>query len=268
MWAAVTLRGCRVLLDVRVVLPLDLRRIDMRVRQQRILRQHEVLDLRLLRCLERHLVLVVELLDLGPIDLDVLGERLGANDGDGYLALLLEQSQEFFSGRTGNDVRRRDRLLHGGDHHVLAQLLLERDAVHILSGQEHLVAVFRELAVVLERRDGRDHLPQLRVRYAEALIAGFGRQQVFVDDLFEDRESHFRIVEHRRVEASAHHLPRPLLLFAQRLVVFRQGDLVLADRRDGIRRIATAKVVIDAEKRERNRHQEQDDLRGGFVLGD
>ena len=44
------------------------------------------------------------------------------------------------------------------------------------------------------------------------------RQQALVDELLEDREAHLGVVEHRRVEVAAHHLPRMRsLLLAQRL---------------------------------------------------
>ena len=88
--------------------------VDRGLRSERIRRQHHVFDLRLLGRLERRRVLVVEGLDLGLVDLDVLDERLGIDHGDGDLALLLEQPQVSLGGRSRDDVGRGDRLLHGG----------------------------------------------------------------------------------------------------------------------------------------------------------
>ena len=163
--------------QVGVVLFLHVGGIDRHPRQQRIRRQDQVLDLGQFRRLERRLVLVVERLHRGVIDLDVLDERRGIDHGDGDLALLLEQPEELLGGRACDDVRRGDRLLHRGGQHVLAHLFLEREPVRVLPDQEHFVAFRRELAPVLERRDGRDHVPQLRVGNAETLVPGLGRSR-------------------------------------------------------------------------------------------
>ena len=73
-----------------VVLRLHLLRRHGDLREQRILRQHDVLEFRFLRRLERGRVGVVERLFLGRVDGDVLGERLDVDVGELDLALLLD----------------------------------------------------------------------------------------------------------------------------------------------------------------------------------
>ena len=258
----------RVLLRAGLVCGFHVCGLDLDAPGKRFLREHDVLDLRLLGDLERGEILVVVRLDRGVVDLDVLQERLGFDRRDHDLALLLEQREVALRRRARDDVRTDDRLLHRREQHLVAHALLELQRRHALRREHQLVAIRRELAVLLERRQLRDELRELRVADAKATDPRLVLEEALVDELVHERVTHFGVVEHRRVVAPAELLAHPVLLLAHHLVELLLRDLAGADCRDRRRARVAAEVVVDAEERERQRDQREDELRESLVLAE
>ena len=268
MCDALPLLGLRVDAGVGVVLGLDLGGVDGGLRHQRVERQVDELDLRLLGRLERAGIGVVERLDRRVVDLDVLGERLGVDAGDRDLALLLDQRQVALAAAAGDDAAQRDRLLQRRQRQLAAHARLEHLRRHVLAGEQLLVLVGREAAVVLEHRQVGDELLQLRVGDAEALLprpcaaAGAGRPAARAagSALRDCRRSPDRSCG-RAAARSRSCCSRSVSLNSS-CVIFSPATVATSEVRVG-----RAEVGVDAEERERQRDQRQDDLGDAFVLG-
>src|SRR5439155_8521226 len=85
--------------------------------------------------------------------------------------------------------------------------------------------------------------------------------------LLDDVESHLGVVEHRGIDAllRAHH---HFLLLAQGLRELRLRDRAAVEARDLAGRVGAAKVIVDTEKRERQRDEREYELDNSLVLGD
>ena len=262
----VALLGLRVRLQIVVVLRLDFGRVGRRLRGERVLREHEVLDLRELGRLERRGVGVVIGLDRRVVDLHALHERLGIDRRGGDFALLLEQADVTLAARPGDDVSDRDGLGDRREQQILAHPLLEALGRHVLRSEQLPVAFGGKLPVLLERRNLRNELLELSVGYAERFARRDVLHQAPVDDLLQHREANLRIVEHRRVVVGAELRAHAILLFGECRVEFGLRDLLAGNRRHVRRHSALPKVVVDAEERERQRDETQDDLDHPLVL--
>ena len=136
---------------------------------------------------------------------------------------------------------------------------------HVLRSEELLVTRTRELAVLLKRWQLADKLRQLRIGNAQIAAANLLVEHPLPDQLLEHRIANLRIVEHRRIEILASRLAHPILLIANGVREFHLADRVASDAGNLGGRAAAAKVIVDAEERERQRDERYDDLDYAFL---
>ena len=137
-----------------------------------------------------------------------------------------------------------------------------------MRGEELLVSLLREFPVDLKGGDLADVLPQLIVSHTKTAFSGLFVEQPLADELLEQRVANFGILEDHGVVVFTELLAHAVLLLAQRVVEFGLRNLVAADVRNLAHAPATAEIVVDAEKCERQRDQRQDELDQTFLAID
>ena len=127
--------------------------------------------------------------------------------------------------------------------------------------EQLFVARLRELAAFLERGDVGDELADLVIGHGQPADLCLLLKQASADQLVEDRIADFGVVENGRIEVALHRLPQTVLLDAQVVGELSLRNALAGDGRHlaGRTRVV-AKIVIDAEERERKRDQRQDEL--------
>ena len=248
-----------------VVLRLHLLRRHGNLREQGILRQHDILEFRFLGRLEGGRIGVVERLLLGRVDGDVLDERLDVDIGGFDLALLLDQVHERDHRCLRHDAAARDGIDDAFGEDLPPDALLECGFGDPGLTQQILVDVEREPVAVAKARVRGDSLEDLGVRDPEMQIGALLLDQTLAQQILHQVETHFRIVENRRVDA-LRASPQLFLLVPDCLGEFGLGNLAAVEFRHLADAAAAAEVVIDAEKRERNHDQRQNELRDPFVF--
>src|ERR1700694_184957 len=249
-----------VLLDVVVVLLLHFRQVDRDLPHERLRRQHKVFDLHPVRHLEHALIGIVEGLDRGIVDLDVLEIGVGWHRRDRDLPLLIEQGQIALDIARRRDIAVGDGLLQRRDRQFLPHALLERQRRHVLRDEELFVFRTRKLSVFLKRRQLTDELRQLRVGNAQITATYLLIEHSLPDELLEHRIADLRVAEYGWIVVLAGRLAHPILLIADGVREFDLADRLAPDAGDFGGRTTTAKVVIHAEECERQSDKRQNNL--------
>jgi hypothetical protein len=235
--------------------------------EERILRQHHVLEFGLFGGLERRRVGIVEGLFLCRIHGDVLHERLDVDGGEFDLALLLHEAHERGRRRLGDDAAARDRIDDALGQDLPADAVLVRCLGDPRGAQRVLVNVEREAVAVAKPRIGGDAVEHLGVRDPEMQVGALLLDEALTQHLLDEIEADLRIVEDRGIDA-LRGLAQPFLLVADRLRELGLRDLAAVVGRDFSDAAAAAEVVIHAEERERDHDQKQNELRDPLVLVD
>ncbi len=256
----------RVGLRRALVLRLHLVGRHRRLRQQRIGCEDHVLELRLFRRLERGRVLLVERLHLRVVDLHVLHERLGVDRRDFHFALLLDEVEEPRGGCLRHDAAARDRVDDLLVEELSADAVLERGLRDARLAEQALVEVERKLVALAKSRIRGDSLEDLVVGDPEMEVVRLLLDQALAQQLLQQVEAHFGIVEDRRIDVLLRVTPQRVLLVADGARELLLADVTAVEFRDFPGGIGPPEVIVDAEEGERHHDQRQDDLRDAIVF--
>ena len=251
---------------MRLVPRLDLGLADRRLRQQAVEREHHVLCLDLLGNLELGGILIVELLHGLSIDLDLVGVLVGRKPQLGKTPLLSLDAQQGLGLGVADDRPLADHAEQLLQREILAQLGFELLLRHALRTQHGLVARERELAILLERRDGGNNLGQRRISYLQVAFIGLDHEQALIDQRVEHRVPHSRRIHHLGLEGGAKRLAHLVLALAQRLLELLHGNLGAAHAGHVVPDPGIAHIGIDAEEGEGERNQTQENLNDTFIV--
>ena len=189
-------------------------------------------NLHLVGHLEHALIGIVESLDRGIVDLDVLEIGVDRNRRGRDLPLLVEQGQIALDVAHRRDIAVGDRLLQRRERQFLPHPLLERQRSHVLRDEELFVFRARKLSVLLKRRQLADELRQLRVGNAQITATYLLIEHPLPDKLLEHRIADLGVAEHGWIVVLAGGLAHPILLFADRVREFGLADRLAPDAGD------------------------------------
>ena len=151
---------------------------------------------------------------------------------------------------------------------ILTQLGLETGRRHALATQGRFVTLTGKLAVDLEAVDAADGAADRIVAGEHTHLVRFQHQQALVDQIVEHGLARHRIVEHLRIQLTAHLGTQALLLVPQCLLELLLGNLDVADFGNVVTGAGIADVGLDTEKGEWQCDQRQKDLDDALVVTD